>query len=164
MAGRRVGRSIALQILYQADWAEDAEEAASDFARVAIEQYEKDLAPNGSEEDPELRRFVESLVTGVLSRRQALDEVIQRFSRKWKLQRMPAVDRNILRLGIFELCHVPDIPPRVAINEAVELAKRFGDANSPGFVNGILDSVFQEVCSKKLDGQHVVQSQGSRVA
>ena len=151
MAGRRRGRSIALQILYQADWTEDMKpEEASDFAKRTLEEYEKDLVPNGPEKDPELNGFVEMLVSGVIAGRRELDAVIRRFSRKWKLERMAAVDRNILRLGIFELCYLAEIPPKVAINEAVELAKRFGDANSPGFVNGILDSVFQEVCREKL--------------
>ena len=151
MASRRRGRSIALQILYQADWTREASpEDAPGFAKRCLEEYEKDLSPEGSGKDPELAGFVELLVAGVLARRREIDEVISRFSRRWKLERMAAVDRNILRLGIFELCYLEEIPPRVAINEAVELAKRFGDANSPGFVNGILDSVFQEVCSRKL--------------
>ena len=151
MAGRHRGRSIALQILYQADWTEDMKpDDASDFAKRTLEEYEKDLAPEWSETDPELNRFVELLVSGVIAGREDLDSIIRRFSRRWKLERMATVDRNILRLGIFELCYLAEIPPKVAINEAVELAKKFGDANSPGFVNGILDSVFQEVCREKL--------------
>lgn len=156
MAGRRRGRSIALQILYQVDWAEDMKpDDASDFARRTLEEYEKYLAPKSSEKDPELDRFVELLVSGVIASRQEVDSIIRRFSRRWKLERMASVDRNILRLGIFELCYLAEIPPKVAMNEAIELAKRFGDANSPGFVNGILDSVFQEVCREKLKAPSV---------
>ncbi len=151
MASRRRGRSIALQILYQADWASDMKPGdAQEFVEQSLEEYEKDLAPGGRPNDPELTRFIGMLVSGVLDRRQEIDSIISRFSRRWKLERMAAVDRNILRLGIFELCYLEEVPPRVAINEAVELAKKFGDANSPGFINGILDAVFQEVCSKKL--------------
>ncbi len=150
MAGRRKGRSIALQILYQADWAEDMKpEDASEFALKSLEEYEKELAPGGRPNDQELARFIVMLVSGVLTRRREIDTIISRFSRKWKLERMAAVDRNILRLGIFELCYLEEVPPRVAINEAVELAKRFGDANSSGFINGILDAVFQEACTGK---------------
>ncbi len=150
MASRRKGRTIALQVLYQADWTKGMKpEDATEFTKRTLQDYEKDLAPKGIKKNPELMNFVELLVSGVLSKRQEIDSIISRFSRKWKLERMAAVDRNILRLGIFELCYLHEIPPRVAINEAVELAKRFGDSNSAGFVNGILDSVFQEVCQKK---------------
>ncbi len=152
MASRRRGRSIALQILYQADWNSHMRpEDASEFAEKSLEEYEKALAPEGASADPEIRGFTAMLVTGVLGRRREIDSIIARFSAKWKLERMAAVDRNILRLGIFELCYLDEVPPKVAINEAVELAKKFGDAGSPGFVNGILDAVFQEACSSKLE-------------
>ena len=151
MASRRKARSIALQILYQADWSGNKKSKdAANFARESIEEYEKELATEYPETDPELSAFVEMLVTGVLERRQEIDSLISRFSKKWKLNRMAAVDRNILRMGIFELCYLEEIPPRVAMNEAVELAKRFGDASSPGFVNGILDAVFRQVCNSKI--------------
>jgi len=154
MGGRRSGREAALQILYQADWSrEDPETPPHDLARQAVEQYLDGLAPASFNPDQELRSFMEGLISGVLLRKEEIDEIIKRFARGWKLERMAMVDRNILRLGIFELCYNPDIPPRVAINEAVELAKKYGDADSPAFVNGILDSVFQEVCSSKLTGR-----------
>ena len=158
MPGRRKGREIALQILYQADWERQMDpQEMEEFAKRALEEYEKDLAPANSVEDPELRDFIRELVTGVLQRRSRVDEIIKRFSKGWKIQRMAMVDRNILRLGIYELCFHPDIPPKVAINEAVELAKRFGDANSPAFVNGILDSVYRKYCQKKM---HIKGAEG----
>ncbi len=158
MPGRRKGREIALQILYQADWERQMDpQEMEEFASRALEEYEKDLAPANSVEDPELRDFIRDLVTGVLQRRSRVDEIIKRFSKGWKIQRMAMVDRNILRLGIYELCFHPDIPPKVAINEAVELAKRFGDANSPAFVNGILDSVYRKHCKKKM---HIKEAEG----
>jgi len=158
MPGRRKGREIALQILYQADWERQMDpQEMEEFATRALEEYEKDLAPANSVEDPELRDFIRDLVTGVLQRRSRVDEIINRFSKGWKIQRMAMVDRNILRLGIYELCFHPDIPPKVAINEAVELAKRFGDANSPAFVNGILDSVYRKHCKKKM---HIKEAEG----
>jgi N utilization substance protein B len=151
MPSRRAGRAVALQILYQADWAEDMRpEDAKAFAQGALQEYREELAPVGFENDPEMAAFITDLVSGVLSMRNRLDEIIRRFSKGWKIERMAMVDRNILRLGVFELCFLPEIPPRVAINEAIELAKRFGDVNSTGFVNGILDSVYQKVCREKL--------------
>ncbi len=150
MASRRKGRTIALQILYQADWTRDmTPDDAAELTKQTLQEYKKDLAPNGAHNDQELIGFVELLVSGVLARRRQIDSIISRFSKSWKLERMAAVDRNILRLGIFELCYLDEIPPKVAINEAVELAKKFGDANSAGFVNGILDSVYREVCKEK---------------
>ncbi len=158
MPGRRKGREIALQILYQADWERSMEpQEIVEFAAKALEEYYKNLAPANATNDLELNQFILDLVTGVLQRRAVVDEIISRFSKGWKIHRMAMVDRNILRLGIFELCFHPDIPPKVAINEAVELAKKFGDANSPGFINGILDSVYRKYCAKKKHVQGLEQ-------
>jgi len=87
--------------------------------------------------------LVTDLVRGVLAHRDELDELIQRSSRRWRVRRMAHIDRNILRLASYELMHRTDVPPRVVINEAVELAKRFGAEQTRSFVNGIL----QQVCS-----------------
>ena len=93
-------------------------------------------------EDDEVRRYAEKLVLGVARERDALDAAIQNISNRWRLSRMALVDRNLLRLGAFELTTLKaDVPRKVAINEAVELAKRFGSAESRAFVNGILDRV-----------------------
>ncbi len=96
----------------------------------------------------EARRFAERLARGAWQQRDELDRWIGRASQHWSISRMTPVDRNILRLGLYELlCH-PETPPQVVLNEAVELAKRFGDANSPAFVNGVLDAV-----RRLIDGQ-----------
>ena len=93
-------------------------------------------------DDDEVRRYAERLVLGVAKDRAALDAAIQDISNRWRLERMALVDRNLLRLGAFELISLKDdVPRKVAINEAVELAKRFGSAESRAFVNGILDRV-----------------------
>ena len=84
---------------------------------------------------------VEQLVREVTARRDELDELIAQVSRTWRVERMARVDRNILRMATFELKHLPEIPARVALNEAIELAKRFGTAEAPVFINGLLDSV-----------------------
>ncbi len=95
-------------------------------------------------------KFVEYLTNGVADNLSRLDEVISHYALNWNISRMAIVDKNILRLAIFELLFVEDIPPKVSINEAVELAKKYGDVDSARFVNGILDSIYrQEIISKQ---------------
>jgi len=94
-----------------------------------------------SEGDAEVQEYCTRLVEGVLARRQQIDQRLQAVARNWDLARMANVDRNILRLSMFELMYCRDVPPKVAINEAIELGKKFSTANSGGFINGILDRV-----------------------
>jgi transcription antitermination factor NusB len=98
------------------------------------------------EENPEadVQKFAEGLVRGVMRERQAIDQLIQSSSRNWRLERMARVDRNVLRLATYELRYLPEIPKRVTLNEAIELAKRFGAEDSGAFINGILDRICQE--------------------
>jgi N utilization substance protein B len=91
------------------------------------------------------RRFTEELVGGVWEKRAAIDAAVQQASRNWRLERMARVDRNILRLAAYEILHRTDVPHKVVINEAIEIAKRFGTADSSAFVNGVLDRLMQEV-------------------
>jgi N utilization substance protein B len=142
---RRQGREVALQVLCAADAQTVPEPAA------ALNLYFSHLAAGADEEDmpardPIDRPFVEALVRATLDHRDAVDAAITQISRSWRLDRMARVDRNILRLAVAEMMYLPDIPARVSINEAVELAKRYGAAESPAFVNGLLDSA-----SKSLD-------------
>lgn len=127
--GRRQAREAALQVLYQVD----VGGADPEKALVHVEQA-TGIAP-------EDLCFARELVTGTLAHRVALDRVIACFSRDWELTRMAAVDRNIMRLALFEIFHREDIPHRVSVNEAVELAKVFGGEDSSRFVNGILGQV-----------------------
>jgi transcription antitermination protein NusB len=92
----------------------------------------------------ETRARAEALVRGTLLRAEEIDAAIVAVARNWRLDRMAAVDRSILRLGVYELLAEPQTPPAVVINEAVEMAKRFGEADSAAFVNGILDGVFKQ--------------------
>jgi N utilization substance protein B len=85
------------------------------------------------------------LVEGVVANQEELDKLIRQHSEHWRLERMAAVDRNLLRLALYELLHVPEVPAKVVINEAVELAKKYGSEESGSFINGILDRVRQEV-------------------
>jgi N utilization substance protein B len=90
---------------------------------------------------PEIRDFATILVTGVIEHRDEIDAFIQECSTNWSLERIGLVERNILRFAIYELCFLPDIPPNVTINEAVEVAKKYGTEEAPAFINGILDRV-----------------------
>lgn len=137
MKARHQARRQALQVLYQLDV------NGQTTATTALYHFERHFAdtPEGSGTvDP----FATELVLGVVQNRDTIDEEIDRVSAAWKLFRMPAVDRNILRLGIFELRHRNDIPATVTIDEMVELAKEFGSENTAAFVNGVLDRVRKE--------------------
>jgi N utilization substance protein B len=146
MGTRRKGRELALQILYQLDVQDrlSDEQALAlfwqNFARTAEEG-----APASEELDGEDREFANQLVRGVRQHLDELDAAISRASRNWRLERMARVDRNLLRLAVFELKHAKDVPPKVAINEAIEIAKRYGTAESPAFVNGILDRCLEDL-------------------
>jgi N utilization substance protein B len=137
MSTRRRGREIALQILYQSEW------KTIDDLDQAIEEYASGLAAKSISEDHAALAFARSRIHGVLAHKSEIDALLRDAARRWRLDRMASVDRNILRLGTFELCHCDDIPPRVAINEAVELGKRFGSGESSSFINGILDGIMK---------------------
>jgi N utilization substance protein B len=106
----------------------------------AIELYWEYLGEPG-----DTQALATELALGCSEQREAIDERIRKVSRHWRIDRMARVDRNILRLGTFELIGMPDIPRRVTLNEAIELAKRFGDEQSPAFVNGLLDKIAGDV-------------------
>jgi N utilization substance protein B len=91
------------------------------------------------------RDFAHILVSGYEAHADEIDGMIRRVSEHWRLERMPRVDRNILRIAAYELMFMPDVPRKVTLNEAVELAKRYGSEGSPGFVNGVLDRIASEV-------------------
>ncbi|MEZ5261458.1 MAG: transcription antitermination factor NusB [Acidimicrobiales bacterium] len=125
--GRRAARERALSLLYEAE----TKDAPIDEVLAALP-----LAP-----DP----FTVAVVRGVAGGRPQLDELIVRFARDWRLERMPVLDRTVLRMATFELLHRPDVPTAAVISEAVELAKRFSTDNSGRFVNGVLSSIAAEV-------------------
>jgi N utilization substance protein B len=129
MGSRSRGRECALQVLYQIDIRH------GDAAELAPAFWQQHDVP------AEVRSFAEELVQGVVAHRDEIDPVIRQHASNWDLERMAVIDRNILRLGVYELLHGNEVPPKVCINEAVELAKRFGDADSSKFVNGVLDAI-----------------------
>jgi N utilization substance protein B len=158
MGKRREARERAVQFLFQYDLnpPEDLEAALNQFwdsQRAAALAEDKGAAtwgehielPPPSAEEAAIRLFAEPLIRGALENRGEADELIKRHAKNWELHRIAAVDRNILRLAIFEMLHREDIPPVVSINEAVDIAKKFSTQDSGKFVNGILDKVKSEL-------------------
>ncbi len=92
--------------------------------------------------DEETKMFAEKLVAGVLEKKKDLDALLGKYATNWKVSRMPIVDRNILRAGLYELFWMDDVPAKVTLDEAVQLAKSFGDEEASKFVNGVLDKIF----------------------
>ena len=132
MTRRSRGREVALQVLYQV-------EQNPGISPEEIRRFiERRLL-----EDRKLCEFTESLTSGVKEHQAELDAMISQVAENWRLDRMAAIDRNILRLGAYEMLYCPEVPAKVAINEALELAKRYSTAQSSRFVNGILDRVLQ---------------------
>lgn len=136
MGLRREARELALQMLYSLD-ANPSAGVQTTFHNFREEQVEVTAR---------VREFAEGLVQGVMGQRDLIDEAIKARSKNWSLTRMPRVDLNVMRLAAYELMYRPDIPKKVSINEAIEIARRFGDKESPAFVNGILDEI--EACEK----------------
>lgn len=139
MSNRHLARTIALQTLYQWDFLGRADERAADI--LAFDK--KEFAPDFDDEG-----FIEELVQGVLKHRTEIDELIAHFAPDWPLETITVVDRNVLRLGVFELKFASAIPAKVAINEAIELAKGFGGEASGRFVNGVLGAIFKDMLAR----------------
>jgi N utilization substance protein B len=128
MGSRHQARERALQILFQYD--------IHRKPGVWLDEFWKPLKA-----DEETKVFAERLVEGVLDKKKELDALIGKHATNWKVSRMPIVDRNILRAGVYELIWMDEVPAKVTMNEAIELAKSFGDDEASKFVNGILDKV-----------------------
>ncbi len=154
MGMRREARERAVQFLFQYDLnkpenLDDALKQFWDSQRAAVIQEEKAKArwgeaqelPPPTADEAAMRLFADPLIRGALEHLAEIDGKIQYYAKNWDLTRMAVVDRNILRLAIYEMLHRPDIPPVVSINEAVDIAKRFSTDESGRFVNGILDKV-----------------------
>ena len=131
---RTRAREVAMQILFQVDL-----RGPDMFAELDKPLTEACAEESNGEAD--VAEFAERLVSGTIEFRDAIDDRLQSVTRNWDLRRMANVDRNILRMAIYELGYCNDVPPKVAINEAIDLAKKYSTANSGGFVNGILDRV-----------------------
>ncbi|PZR12751.1 MAG: transcription antitermination factor NusB [Archangium gephyra] len=138
MGARRIGRERALQALYQM---EQDGKMTSQGALDAAWTAHDDEGPR----DPAADSFARDLIEGVTTNKAKIDELIESHSHNWRLERMQRIDRNVLRIGVYELQHLADVPRKVTINEAVELAKTFGNEASSAFINGLLDRIASTV-------------------
>lgn len=136
-ANRHLGRIVALQTLYEQDFRRECEDPAFDLAEVLarnIARYHETIDD---------KQFIEKLVEGINRRQDELDDVIRPVAPEWPIEQIARMDRVILRIGTYELLFDELVPPKVVINEAVELAKAFGGENSSKFVNGVLGTILR---------------------
>jgi transcription antitermination protein NusB len=133
MGNRRKAREAALQILYQID-------VSKNTPKEALRLFWSEHSSL-----PEVEEFGDRLVEGVVRNQPEIDRLIESHSTHWKLNRMACVDRNILRIAVYELLYCHDIPKSVSLNEAIELGKKFGTEDSGAFINGVLDNIAKEV-------------------
>jgi N utilization substance protein B len=138
MGLRRQARERAVQALYQLD---SNDSLTSSHTAETLRVFWQSLDPA----EPEVEVLAAPLIQGVLSHLGELDEAVEKVSVNWRVSRMAKVDRNVLRLGAFELLHRPDVPPKVAINEAIDIGTRYGSEESGAFINGILDKIAQRI-------------------
>lgn len=131
MAKRSRAREVALQLLFQQDHNPNMD-------RAALEQFAHARLRDAANE-----KFCLELFDGVQAQRSAIDAKLAEAAENWRLPRMATVDRNVLRMGAYEVLFVADTPSSVALDEAIELARRYGSAESPGFVNGVLDKLLK---------------------
>ncbi len=154
MANRHLSRSIVLQTLFEWDFAANAEISATDMLERNIEEFGPGLDD---------ATFMSELLGGVVKKKAIIDEIIEKAAPDWPIDKISVVDRNILRMGLYELLFGDrtQVPPKVAINESIELAKSFGGENSSKFINGVLGGVYKEIgepgkdeVGKKKPGKH----------
>lgn len=146
-SNRHLGRIVALQTLYEFEFrtqSEDSSVVVDEILDRNLERYDSAIDDKG---------FVRELVEGVITQQAALDTTIQPIAPDWPIEQIARVDRSILRIGLYELLHRADkVPPKVAINEAVELAKAFGSDNSSKFVNGVLGTAYRTLVEGTPNG------------
>jgi len=135
---RRKSREFALKVLYQLN-------ITKQDATTALTQFQENFLPNGEADD-----FLKRLVLGVTEHCPELDRLIERYSENWRLDRINLIERNLLRMALFELLYCEEIPPKVTINEAIDLGKRYGSEESGSFINGLLDRIQNEVVRKPV--------------
>lgn len=142
MANRHLSRTIAMQTLFAWDFNGKEDTDMDELIRENFEQF----APNFDDQG-----FVKNLVNGVIANRLDIDNYIIKYASEWPLEQINTVDRQILRIGVYELAFDENIPAKVAINEAIEIAKAFGGDSSGKFVNGVLGAIFKDLPKKKID-------------
>lgn len=142
MASRHLSRSIVMQSLYEWDFGGKKKNSLDDIVDRNLQEFGPGL---------EDKQFVKDLVKGVVSHLEKIDKVIEKAAPEWPLDQITIVDRNVLRLGLYELLYSnkEEVPPKVAINEAIELAKNFGGESSGKFINGVLGTIYNEIEKEK---------------
>lgn len=144
MSNRHLSRTITLQSLYQWDFNHERPEELLAVLEKNLKEFAPDFDDGG---------FTKHLVQGILKHFDAINSLITTYAPEWPLDQITIIDRNALRIGIYELKYDPDIPPKVAINEAIELAKTFGGESSGKFINGVLGTIY-----KKMEEAKVVET------
>jgi len=141
MASRHLSRSIAMQSLYEWDFQGKKPDFLDKVVEKNIQEYGPGLEDAG---------FVWQLIRGVTDKIVQIDKIIEKAAPEWPIEQITIVDRNVLRIGLYELLYAKkeEVPPKVAINEAIELAKTFGGENSGRFINGVLGTVYKEIENK----------------
>jgi N utilization substance protein B len=140
MGNRRKSRELAMQVLFYMDMNPNGSK------ETALERFCTNFTPS-----KKARPFFLELVNGVIQTKSELDSIIENFSDHWKIGRMACVDRNIIRIAVYELLYCRDIPSKVSINEAVDIGKKFGTEESGAFINGILDSIRMALEENKVN-------------
>ena len=146
MKSRHRAREVALQILYRYDVAKPSGPTPNDLNQQMLRELGQHF--DHFQVPVELREFAGQLVAGTLNEITELDSVLETHASNWKVARMPSVDRSLLRMSVYELKHFPETDASVVIDEAIELAKQFGTAETPSFVNGILDAYRKTMVDK----------------
>src|SRR3989338_1458040 len=147
MSNRHLARTIALQVLYWWDFRALPEKELNNVLDYNMREFAPEFDDNG---------FTRALVKGVMKHFDEINELIVTYAPEWPLDKITPVDRNVLRIGIYELKYSPEIPPKVAINEAIELAKGFGGDSSVKFINGVLGTIY-----KKMQESGQIKEEGS---
>jgi len=142
-SNRHLGRIVALQTLYEQDFRLEADDKSLNLSEVLARNVQR------YQETVDDKKFIEHLVQGVNKEKDKLDELLQPLAPEWPLSQIARMDRVVLRMGAYELLHNPDVPPKVVINEAVELAKAFGGDNSSKFINGVLGTLLRQKDEKE---------------
>jgi N utilization substance protein B len=143
MSNRHLARTIAMQSLFTWDF-NGKKDDIEDIIRINFSYFAPEFDDNG---------FVKTLIKGVIKNNEEIDKYIIKYATEWPLDQITIVDRNILRIGVYELVMLDDIPPKVAINEAIEIAKTFGGESSGKFVNGVLGAIYNNMDKKEIDGE-----------
>lgn len=144
MSQRHLARTIALQVLAEWDFNKSVLQIKVDIKKITQRNL-KEIAPYSFEG----KKFSEKLIKGVFDNLSQIDTYIKKYAPQWPIKQITLVDRNILRIGIFELIFLKETPPKVAINEAIEVAKTFGGHTSGKFVNGVLGAIYEDIKKKE---------------